>query len=101
MMSDILHQFKSGCVVVGPGLTVLHANDMARTCFPRPNRPPGALDFNDLPQMIGSKVFEVLKTGANLADLRYQPAGAPGQHYQITITPFRSDNPRRRPRCCW
>ena len=92
MMFDILRQLKSGCVVVGPGLTVLHANEMARVCFPRPNRPPGAFDFNDLPQVIGSKVFEVLKTGKTIADFQYQPVSAPGQHYQITITPFRRED---------
>jgi signal transduction histidine kinase/DNA-binding NarL/FixJ family response regulator len=92
MMFDILRQLKSGCVVVGPGLTVLHANDMARICFPRPNRPADRFDFSDLPQAIGSKVFEVLKTGKTIADYHYQPVAAPGQHYQITITPFRRDN---------
>jgi signal transduction histidine kinase len=92
MMSGILHQMKSGCVVVGPGLKVLHANDMARTCFPRPNRPADSFDFNDLPQMIGSKVFEVLKTGKTVTDYHYQPVFDPTQHYQITITPFRRDN---------
>jgi signal transduction histidine kinase/DNA-binding NarL/FixJ family response regulator len=92
MMFDILRQLKSGCVVVGPGLTVLHANEMARIYFPRPNRPADSFDFNDLPQMIGSKVFEVLKTGKAVADFHYQPAAAPGQHYQITITPFRKDD---------
>jgi signal transduction histidine kinase/DNA-binding NarL/FixJ family response regulator len=92
MMFDILRQLKSGCVVVGPDLTVLHANEMARTCFPRPNRPAGAFDFNDLPQIIGSKVYEVLQTGQTIADYHYRAATAPGQHYQITITPFRQDN---------
>jgi signal transduction histidine kinase/DNA-binding NarL/FixJ family response regulator len=92
MMFDILRQIKSGCVVVGTGLKVLHANDMARTCFPRQNRPADGFDFNDLPQVIGSKVFEVLKTGKTISDFHYQPAGSRGQHYQITITPFRRDN---------
>jgi signal transduction histidine kinase/DNA-binding NarL/FixJ family response regulator len=92
MMFGILRQLKSGCVVVGPGLTVLHANDMARICFPRQNRPADGFDFNDLPQVIGSKVFEVLKTGKPVADFHYQPVAAPGQHYQITITPFRRDD---------
>jgi signal transduction histidine kinase/DNA-binding NarL/FixJ family response regulator len=92
MMFDILRQLKSGCVVVGPGLTVLHANNMARICFPRPNRPAESFDFNDLPQMVGSKVFEVLKTGKTIADFHYQPVAAPGQHYQITITPFRRND---------
>ena len=89
MMSDILHQLSSGCVVVGRDLTVLHANEMARNCFPRAGRPPGALDFSDLPQAIGSRVFEVLKTGAALPPYRYQPPGPPEKHYLITATPFK------------
>ncbi len=92
MMFDILRQIKSGCVVVGPGLKVLHVNDMARNCFPRPNRPAESFDFSDLPQPIGSRVFEVLKTGKTIADYHYQPPFAPEQHYQITISPFRRDN---------
>ena len=92
MMFDILRQLKSGCVVVGPDLTVLHANNMARVCFPRPNRPADTFDFNDLPQVIGSKVFEVLKTGQTISDYHYRPLAAPDQHYRITITPFRRDN---------
>jgi signal transduction histidine kinase len=92
MMFDILRQLKSGCVVVGPDLKVLHANEMARRCFPRPNRAADSFDFNDLPQSIGSKVFEVLKTRKTIADFHYQPPGAPGQHYQITVTPFRRDD---------
>jgi len=89
MMSDILHQLSSGCVVVGRDLTVLHANQMARNCFPREGRPPGALDFCDLPQAIGSRVFEVLKTGAALPPFRYQPPGFPEKHYLVTATPFK------------
>jgi signal transduction histidine kinase/DNA-binding NarL/FixJ family response regulator len=88
MMFNILRQLKSGCVVVGPDLKVLHANDMARTCFPRPNRAADSFDFNDLPQVIGSKVFDVLKTGKTITGYEYRPAPAPEQHYLITITPF-------------
>jgi signal transduction histidine kinase/DNA-binding NarL/FixJ family response regulator len=89
MMSDILHQFSSGCVVVGRDLTVLHANEMARSCFPRAGRAPGVLEFSDLPQAIGSRVFEVLKTGAAMPAYRYQPPGRPEKHCLITATPFR------------
>jgi signal transduction histidine kinase/CheY-like chemotaxis protein len=92
MMFDILRQLKSGCVVVGSDLKVLHANDMARVCFPRQNRAADAFDFNDLPQIIGGKVFEVLKTGKTIADFHYQPEAVPGQHYLITVAPFRRDN---------
>jgi two-component system sensor histidine kinase AtoS len=91
-MFDILRKIKSGCIVVAPDLRVLHANDMARTCFPRASRPADAFDFNDLPQILGSKVFEVLKTGKTISDFHYQPLATPGQHYVITITPFHRDN---------
>jgi signal transduction histidine kinase/CheY-like chemotaxis protein len=92
MMFDILRHIKSGCVVIGPELNVLHANDMARAFFPRAKRPSEAFDFNDLPQVIGSKVFEVLKTGQPVADYKYQSTSAPGQRFQISITPFRKDH---------
>jgi signal transduction histidine kinase len=92
MMFDILGHIKSGCVVVGRELSILHANDMARAYFPRANRAPDSFDFADLPHVIGSKVFESLKTGLPAPTFKYQPAGEPPRRYQITITPFRRDN---------
>lgn len=92
MMFDILRHLKSGCVVVGPDLTVLHANETARTYFPDANRAENSFDFNDLPPVIGSKVFDVLKTGRSITDFHFHPTGAPEQHFLITITPFRREN---------
>ncbi|MGA3181552.1 MAG: ATP-binding protein [Verrucomicrobiota bacterium] len=89
MMSDILHQLSNGCVVVGRDLTILHANEMARRCFARAEDAPGALEFSDLPQAIGSGVYEILKTGAAIPPYRYEPPGVPEKHYQITATPFK------------
>jgi signal transduction histidine kinase/CheY-like chemotaxis protein len=91
MMFDILHHIKTGCVVVGKELNVLHANEVARGFFPRAHRASGAFDFNDLPQVVGSKVFDVLKTGQPVVDYKYQPASTPGRHFQISITPFRKE----------
>jgi signal transduction histidine kinase/DNA-binding NarL/FixJ family response regulator len=92
MMFDILRNIKTGCVVVGQELNVLHSNEMARAFFGRPNRQSEAFDFNDLPQVIGGKVFTVLKTGQPVIDYKYQSASALGQRFQITITPFRKEN---------
>jgi nitrogen-specific signal transduction histidine kinase/DNA-binding NarL/FixJ family response regulator len=92
MMFDILRNIKAGCVVVGLELNILHANETARTFFPRAHRPPDAFDFNDLPQVIGSKVFEVLKTGRPVIDFKYHIPSVPGQSFLITITPFRREN---------
>jgi nitrogen fixation/metabolism regulation signal transduction histidine kinase len=92
MMFDILRNIKTGCVVIGKDLNVLHANEMARSFFGRPNRPSAAFDFNDLPQVIGGKVFTVLKTGQPVVDFKYQSASALGQRFQISITPFHKEN---------
>jgi signal transduction histidine kinase/DNA-binding NarL/FixJ family response regulator len=92
MMFDILRNIKTGCVVVGQDLAVLHANEMARAFFGRPNRSSESFDFNDLPQVIGGKVFTVLKTGQGVVDYKYQSASSLGQRFQISITPFRKEN---------
>ncbi|HEY3861874.1 MAG TPA: ATP-binding protein [Verrucomicrobiae bacterium] len=92
MMLDIVNHIKAGCVVIGPELAVLHANEMAKSFFPRPNRPAGAFDFNDLPRVIGGKVFTVLKTGQPVAQYKHHSAAALGQTFQISITPFRKGN---------
>jgi signal transduction histidine kinase/DNA-binding NarL/FixJ family response regulator len=91
MMFDILRHIKAGCVVVGRELNVLHANEVARTFFPRASRPSEGFDFNDLPHVIGGKVFEVLKTGRPVVNYKYEPASAPGRHFQVSITPFHKD----------
>jgi nitrogen-specific signal transduction histidine kinase/DNA-binding NarL/FixJ family response regulator len=91
MMFDILGQIKSGCVVIGRELNVLHANDIIRAYFPRTNRAADKFDFADLPQVIGSKVFEALKTGKAVPDFKYEPVGAPNQHFRVSISPFRKD----------
>ena len=88
MMGDILRQLHSGCVVIGRDLSVQHANKMARECF-IPGKPQSAsLEFSDLPQTLGSKVFEALNSGAALPPFKYRPPGDPGRIYQITIAPF-------------
>jgi nitrogen-specific signal transduction histidine kinase len=92
MLFDILGQIKSGCVVVGRELNVLHANDIIRGYFPRANRRADAFDFADLPQVIGSKVFESLKTGQPVSDFKYQPSDAPDRRFRVSISPFRKDN---------
>jgi nitrogen fixation/metabolism regulation signal transduction histidine kinase len=92
MMFDILGQIKSGCVVIGSELNVLHANDIIREYFPRADRGRDSFDFADLPQAIGSKVFESLKTGQAVPDFNFQPAGETNRNYRVSISPFRKTN---------
>ncbi len=90
MMTDIFRQLSSGCIVVSRDLTILHANKAARGFFGRPGRGHSELEFTDLPQLLGSKIYQVLKTGAALTTFKYEAGESPGAGpvYQVTILPF-------------
>ena len=88
MMAEILRELSGACVVVNRDLAVLHANKAARRYFSRSERRSGELEFSDLPQALGSKVYQVLKTGAAVASFRYEPEDSPGTTYNVTIVPF-------------
>ncbi len=92
IMSDLLNQLGSGCVVVGRNLSVFHANQSSLKFFPHRRGDPGGLAFSDLPQPIGSKVFEALQTGVGLAPFKYRPPESPESVYLITVAPFKQQN---------
>ncbi|MEO6034848.1 MAG: ATP-binding protein [Verrucomicrobiota bacterium] len=92
MMADILRQLSSACIVVDRDLTLLHVNKMARKYFAAPGRRNAELEFSDLPQMLGSKVYQVLKTGTAVATFRYSPLDNPEAIYHVTIVPFQAEN---------
>ncbi|HZL41798.1 MAG TPA: ATP-binding protein [Verrucomicrobiae bacterium] len=92
MMAEILREVTSACVVVSRDLAVLHANKAARRFFPTSNKRTGELEFSDLPQLVGSKVYQVLKTGTALPTFRFEPEDSPGTVYSITIVPFQRGN---------
>jgi len=89
MLTDILRQFSSGCIVVGRDLNVLHCNDTGRR-FLMGSRRETELQFSDLPVVLGSKIYQVLKSGAALAPFRFQPADSAKAVYQISIVPLQS-----------
>jgi signal transduction histidine kinase len=92
MMTDVLRELSSACIVVGRDLKVLHANKAARRHFGRKNQRTGELEFSDLPQMLGAKIYQVLKTGAALEPFRYEPDNSPGTVYNISVVPFQRGN---------
>jgi signal transduction histidine kinase/DNA-binding NarL/FixJ family response regulator len=92
MLSDVLRQFNSGCVVVGQNLAILHINKAARACFSRSLRLPQAFEFSHLPQTLGSKIYQVLTSGTGLAPFRYEPAEMPRSAYYVTIVPMFARN---------
>ncbi|HEV2318532.1 MAG TPA: ATP-binding protein [Verrucomicrobiae bacterium] len=92
MMADVLRELNSACIVVGRDLKVLHANKAARRHFGRKNRRTGSLEFSDLPQELGAKIYQVLKTGAAMGPYRYEPDNSPGTYYNISVVPFQRGN---------
>ena len=88
MMTDVLRELSSACIVFGRDLKVLHANKAARRHFGRKNERTGGLEFSDLPQVLGAKVYQVLKTGAALEPFRFEPESSPGTVYSVNIVPF-------------
>ena len=92
MMTDVLRELSSACVVVGRDLKILHANKAARRHFGRKNERTGKLEFSDLPPALGAKIYQVLKTGAALEPFRYEPESFPGTVYKISVLPFQRGN---------
>ena len=88
MMTNVLRELHSACVVVSRDLKILHANKMARKYFNQNSRLNGEMEFNDLPQALGAKVYQVLRSGSALTPFRYEPEGSPGTVFQVTVVPF-------------
>ena len=88
MMSDILRELSSACIVVSRDLTILHANKTARRYFGRTENRSGEMEFSDLPHLLGSKVYQVLKSGAAICSFKYEPEGSPGTVYNVNVVPF-------------
>jgi nitrogen-specific signal transduction histidine kinase/CheY-like chemotaxis protein len=92
MMTDVLRELSSACIVVGSDLKVLHANKSAKRHFGQKNLRTGELDFSDLPQVLGAKIYQVLKTGAAMGPFRFEPENSPGSVYNINVVPFQRGN---------
>ncbi|HWI59608.1 MAG TPA: ATP-binding protein, partial [Bacillota bacterium] len=78
-------------VVVSRNLAILHANKTARRYFSRTERRSAELEFTDLPQLLGAKIYQVLKTGSGIANFKYEPEETPGTIYNINIVPFQRE----------
>lgn len=92
MTVDILGQLGSGCVVVGPNMEVLHANQAAKRFF-LPGAPENQkLEFSDLPQQLGSQLFAAVKTGQGVPTSPFQLAQYSDLHFEVTISSFRTKN---------
>jgi signal transduction histidine kinase len=89
MMGDVLRELSSACVVVSRDLGILHANKAARRLFGQRGQRSGDLEFTDLPQLLGGKVYQVLKTGTAVDTFRFEPATDVRKRiFSINVLPF-------------
>jgi nitrogen-specific signal transduction histidine kinase/DNA-binding NarL/FixJ family response regulator len=88
MMAEILRELSNACVVVSRDLAVLHANKAARKFFHISNQRTGEMEFSDIPQLIGAKIYQVLKTGTAIPTFKFEPENSRGSVYNVTIVPF-------------
>jgi len=89
MMTAVLRELNSACIVVSRDLKVLHANKAVRHLLGRRSERPGQIEFSDLPAELGSDIYKVLNSGAALDAKKYQPANAPDRLFDITVLPLR------------
>jgi two-component system sensor histidine kinase AtoS len=92
MMTAVLRELNSACIVVSRDLKVLHANKAARRLLGRRSEHPGQIEFSDLPADLGRDIYQVLNSGAALDTKRYQPANAPDALFNISLMPLRHGN---------
>jgi signal transduction histidine kinase/DNA-binding NarL/FixJ family response regulator len=90
MLSDVLGNLGTGCIVISSNLSVLHSNAAGRRILLAENPEKSVLEFSDLPQELGSKVFTVLKTNVSIGSFKYQFHALQGQNYQVAISPFQT-----------
>jgi nitrogen fixation/metabolism regulation signal transduction histidine kinase len=89
LLGEVLRELASACVVVAPDLSVLHVNKSARRALGGASaRRSGSFEFADLPEQLGSKVYQVIKTGAGLPSFRYEPADGTRRVFDVSLMPI-------------
>ncbi|MEO6785569.1 MAG: ATP-binding protein [Chthoniobacteraceae bacterium] len=88
LIDDILAGLGSGCVVVGANCGVLHANDAALRLLMPDRAIVKKMDFADIPQQIGSLIFQVIQSGNASAPFKWTPPGHSEIACRVTILPF-------------
>lgn len=88
LIDNILAGLGSGCVVIGSNCGILHANSAALRLLV-PERPNARhLDFGEVPQQIGSLVFQVIQNGRAATPFKWVPPGLGEISCRVSILPF-------------
>lgn len=88
LISDVIAQFRSGCLVISPDLTVLHANPALAEYLQK--KPGARIEFSDLPTKIASRVYEVVQKGEDVAPFMYSEFPGDERIFRISIFPLQT-----------
>ncbi len=88
LIDDILAGLGNGCIVVGANCGVLHANPAALRLIAPERAPTRQLDFAEIPQQLGSLIFQVIQNGSPAVPFKWIPPARPEISCRVTIHPF-------------
>ena len=93
MLTQMLHKMTYACIVVSDDLVIQHANALARRLFKMGSRRGEEPDFSEIPEELGSKMYQVLQTRTGIEPFAYHPGNDPRKFYQISILPIEGEEP--------
>jgi signal transduction histidine kinase len=88
LIDDILGGLGSGCIVVGSNCGVLHANPAALRLLVPDRASTRHLDFAEIPQQIGSLIFQVIQSGTPAAPFKWVTPARAEVACRVSILPF-------------
>jgi signal transduction histidine kinase len=94
---DVLSSLRSGNLVVGPDLEVLHVNPAMARLLRVNEDPDRRIVFADLPPPIAAKVHEVVENGRLADPFELDLSGAGGPYLRVSIIPLRSGEKKSLP----
>lgn len=98
LIDEIIASLGSGCVIVGSNRGIIHANSAALgVLFPEGSRQRSrkTFEFGDLPQQLGSQIFQVIQSGQAAVPFKWTPPHCAEVIIGVRIIPFRvGDNHR-------
>ena len=95
LIDDILGGLGNGCIVVGSNCGILHANPAALRLIAPERSTSRQIEFAEIPQQIGSLIFQVIQSGNPAAPFKWVPPACPGIACRVTIHPFTVGNSMR------
>ncbi len=90
LISDVIAQFKSGCLVMSPELQVLHANPALHDFMQK--KPDEPVAFSDLPPTIACQLYEVVQKGHDIAPFMFADFPGDNRIFRISIFPLQTRN---------